>query len=67
MEFLNIWALFGFLFIPLFFIIKNKNLPFKKEVLEKIVFLERFNKKKEVFCLFNCIYFFNFCFISPYN
>ncbi|GAB6046174.1 hypothetical protein JCM11957_17730 [Caminibacter profundus] len=65
MEFLNIWAFFGFLFIPLFFIIKNKNLPFKKEVLEKIVFLERFNKKKRFFIYLTAYIFLIFALSRP--
>ena len=49
MEFLNPLAFLLLLFIPIFFILKNRSLPFKKEILEKITIKTSFSKKKRFF------------------
>jgi len=49
MEFLNLYAFLLLLLVPLFFIIKNSSLPFKKEILEKITLKTSFSKKKRFF------------------
>jgi len=51
MEFLNFYAFLGVIFIGLFFYIKNKNLPFSKEVAEKIILKGKISKKTKFYLL----------------
>jgi Ca-activated chloride channel family protein len=48
MEFLNPWAFLFLIFIPVIWKLKNKNLPFSKEVLKKIVINFGISKKKRL-------------------
>ena len=57
MEFLNFYAFLWLFFIPLFFYIKSKNLPFSKDVAQKITLKGKIPKKQ------NFIY---FCLVSFY-
>lgn len=51
MEFLNAYALFGCFILILFFYIKPKNLPFSKEVAQKITIKGKISKKTKFFLL----------------
>jgi Ca-activated chloride channel family protein len=57
MEFLNPWAFLGLIVIVFLPFFKNKKLPFKKTVLDKITFKSPFGKKKR-FLLFLIAYVF---------
>jgi len=51
MEFLNAYALFAGLILVLFLYIKPKNLPFSKEVAQKITLKGKISKKTKFFLL----------------
>ncbi|ACM93132.1 putative von Willebrand factor, type A [Nautilia profundicola AmH] len=51
MEFLNLYAFLAFLAIPVFFLVKSKNLPFSKEVAKKIVLKGKISKKIKFYLL----------------
>ena len=51
MEFLNPIAFLLLLIIPFLFFIKNKNLPFSKEVAKKIVLKGKISKKSKFYLL----------------
>ena len=51
MEFLNFYAFLWLFFIPLFFYIKSKNLPFSKDVAQKITLKGKIPKKTKFYIL----------------
>ena len=51
MEFLNIYAFLGLIIIPFMFYVKSKNLPFSKEVAQKITLKGKIPKKTKFYLL----------------
>jgi len=51
MEFLNFYAFLGIIIIPLLFYVKSKNLPFSKEVAQKITLKGKISKKTKFYLL----------------
>ncbi|WP_457564977.1 vWA domain-containing protein [Caminibacter sp.] len=65
MEFLNPWTFLLLIFIPIIWQLKNKKLPFNKEVIKKIVIIQGINKKKRLILYLAAFFFFVLALTRP--